>query len=580
MRSRIFFKLFLAAVALIAIATITLDVAIRRSWEASLRADIEHTLTQEAQLASLRIASARTADVRRLAAAAAQAAATRVTVILRDGTVVADSEADPATMENHATRPEFVEALHGRTGSNVRRSRTLGVDFLYVAVPIQDGALRLAYPLASVQTALAQVRSTLLQASLLALLVSLLFAAAAAQRIAVRLQRIMRFAERVADGDLAARVEERAGDEIGQLSAALDRTARTLEGNFVAIENSRSQLRALLDSMEEGVAAISQESSLVWANGALRRLLPVREGAPLVETLRDPNVLAVVAETLRSREMRIAIARSLAPGRSFQVTTGPMPGIGAVVVLHDITEIERVEKTRRDFIANVSHELRTPLTSILGYTETLLDGGTQHEFLEVIQRNAARMSRLTEDLLTLARVESGEQKLTLESVPPAEAIAEAAAAFKAHADATGVTIETQIGEVPDVKADRDALQQVLANLIENALRYAAEGKRLLIGAARVDGDVEFFVRDFGPGIASEHLPRLFERFYRVNRDRSRQTGGTGLGLAIVKHIVLNHGGSVRAESRLGSGCTFYFTLPLVPAGDHSLAAKPEKLTAL
>ncbi len=567
MRSRIFFKLLLAAVALIALATVTLDAAIRRAWERSLRAEIEQALTQKTRLVAQRVRDVANPQLAALTAEAARAAEARVTVIRSDGTVLSDTEAPPATMENHASRPEFRAALQGKTGSATRTSHTLGIEFLYVAVPLKGGALRLAYPLSAVQHTTAQVRDTLLWASLLALALATVVAALIAQSIAQRLRRIMAFADRVAAGDLSARIQESSGDEIGQLAAALDRTARRLQADFAAVEESRRQLEALLNSMQEGVAAISRDSKLVWANGALRRLLPVREGAPLVDTMRDPSVIAAVHESLQTQTTRKTLARAVVPGRVFEITTAPMPGVGVVAVLHDISEIERVEKTRRDFIANVSHELRTPLTSIVGYTETLLDappaaGG--REFLQVIHNNAARMTRLTEDLLTLARVESGELKLALEPLAPAEAVREAVAAYRARAQAAGVALEISLADTPEIRADRDAVQQVLANLIDNALRYAADGGRVVVGATGAGPAVEFYVRDFGPGIASEHLPRLFERFYRVDRDRSRESGGTGLGLAIVKHIVLNHGGTVRAESALGHGTTFYFTLPAAP----------------
>jgi len=235
-------------------------------------------------------------------------------------------------------------------------------------------------------------------------------------------------------------------------------------------------------------------------------------------------------------------------------------------VLRDLTETERVEKTRRDFIANVSHELRTPLTSIQGYAETLLDGGQEgnhsREFLEIIRKNANRMSRLTEDLLTLARVESGEQRFDIQPVLAAELLQEAVLSFREIARAHGV--ELQVAEsIPDlVSADREAIHQVFSNLIDNALKYAAVSKRLVLGAKRLNQTAEFYVRDFGPGIPSEHLGRLFERFYRVDKARSRESGGTGLGLAIAKHIILAHDGTIRAESELNHGSVFVFTLPL------------------
>jgi two-component system phosphate regulon sensor histidine kinase PhoR len=242
-----------------------------------------------------------------------------------------------------------------------------------------------------------------------------------------------------------------------------------------------------------------------------------------------------------------------------------MPGGGAVAVLRDQTETERVEKTRRDFIANVSHELRTPLTSIQGYTETLLDGSQENnhsrDFLEVIRKNAMRMSRLTEDLLTLARVESGEQRFDIQPVTPGELLQEAVQNFREGARAHEVDLQVENTATVQVSADREAIHQVFSNLIDNAIKYGASGGKIVLGARPARGGVEFYVQDFGPGIPSEHLGRLFERFYRVDKARSRESGGTGLGLAIAKHIVLAHEGTIRAESELSRGSMFLFTLP-------------------
>jgi two-component system phosphate regulon sensor histidine kinase PhoR len=245
-----------------------------------------------------------------------------------------------------------------------------------------------------------------------------------------------------------------------------------------------------------------------------------------------------------------------------------MPGGGVVAVLHDQTEIERVEKTRRDFIANVSHELRTPLTSIQGYTETLLEGNgfppSSREFLEIIRKNAFRMGRLTEDLLVLARVESGEQPFNLQYAMPQELLDDAVQTFQDLASGRGIEIVVMNTSASAVLVDRYAIHQVFANLVDNALKYGNAGGKILLGAVESEDGVQFYVRDFGAGIPSEHLPRLFERFYRVDKARSRESGGTGLGLAIAKHVVRAHSGTIRAESELNHGSTFYFTLPRQP----------------
>ncbi len=404
--------------------------------------------------------------------------------------------------------------------------------------------------------------------TLLALLVALIISAIAAQATARRLEGIVRFADRIAAGDLAARIEEASGDEIGQVAASLDKTARHLEESFAALQHSQRQLETVLNSMQDAVIAVSADDRVQWANQTMDKLVSqhTRKNAPLVETVRDPDFLTAVRGASEARKVFTARAGSIAPGRTFDVTAAPMPGGGAVAVLRDLTETERVEKTRRDFIANVSHELRTPLTSIQGYTETLLDSapGNDHsrEFLEIIRKSALRMSRLTEDLLTLARVESGEQRFDIESTSPADLLQEAVQSFREIARTQNVELIVEDLARARVGADPEAIHQVFSNLVDNALKYAQSGGKIILGARPVAGGVEFYVQDFGPGIPSEHLARLFERFYRVDKARSRESGGTGLGLAIAKHIVLAHGGSIRAQSELNHGSTFLFTLPL------------------
>ena len=457
-------------------------------------------------------------------------------------------------------------------GEDQRRSATIGTPFLYVAAPVSGGAVRLAYPLSDVEAVSLQVRRRLELASGLAFFFALFVAAIASQWTSRRLERIVDGAARIADGDLQARILETSHDEIGRVAGAIDKTARRVEQSFAAVRSSQRQLETLLNSMQDAVIAVSADGLVQWANQPMDRLVPqgTRLQQPVVETVRDPDFLAAVKEATTTHEVKTARATSIVPGRAFDVTAAPLPDGGAVAVLRDLTETERVEKTRRDFIANVSHELRTPLTSIQGYAETLLDstpenGAPTREFLEIIRKNSGRMARLTEDLLTLARVESGETRFESEPVPPAELLHDAEESFREIARSHGIDLQIQdlslLEGLPQVLADREAIHQVFANLIDNALKYGASGGRVVLGARSVPHAVEFFVQDFGAGIASEHLPRLFERFYRVDKARSRESGGTGLGLAIAKHIMLAHGGSIRAESELAHGSTFLFTLP-------------------
>jgi two-component system phosphate regulon sensor histidine kinase PhoR len=626
-KNRIFFKLLAVFLIVIAATAAILDAMLGGAWEASLRTEIERSLTQKTLLFANRVETDHTHSLAEIAAQEAQAAGARATIIDASGKVLADSESNPGTMESPATRQEFAAALSGKTGENQRVSATLGIPFLYVAAPVSGGAVRLAYPLSDVEAVQGQVHRRLLWGSAVALLIALLIAFIASVFTSRRLERIVDVAARIEQGDLRARVSDRPLDEIGRVAAAIDKTAGQVEKSFAAVRSSQRQLETLLNSMQDAVIAISSDGLVQWANQPMDRLVRQRTrlNAPVVETIRDPDFLATVKAATTTKEVKTARATSIVPGRAFDVTAAPLPDGGVVAVLRDLTETERVEKTRRDFIANVSHELRTPLTSIQGYSETLLDSvsensGSTREFLEIIRKNAARMARLTEDLLTLARVESGETRFDTEPVPPLELLHDAEESFREIARGQGVELQivglqtvlsqatpaqsasaqsvsgraatnaaapntspakrnsqptdsisevASIESLPPVLADREAIHQVFSNLIDNAMKYGRSGGRILLGArpvgtaapGRPPASIEFYVQDFGAGISSEHLPRLFERFYRVDKARSRESGGTGLGLAIAKHIMFAHGGIIRAESELGHGTTFLFTLP-------------------
>jgi two-component system phosphate regulon sensor histidine kinase PhoR len=555
----------------IGVTAITLQFTVHRVWGRTLREQIERNLRQKTLMFAYRVEADRQHSLADIAAQEGQAAGARATVIDPTGKVLADSEADPSTMENQAQRAEFVSALAGQLGVNERKSQTLGVASLYVAAPVSGGAVRLTYPLPEIETTDHPLNVALLWGSFTAFVFAMMVAAVASQYVGWRLQRIVNFAERLSAGDLTARIASTSGDEIGQVAAALDRTARRVEESFGHVQTSQRELETLLNSMQDAVIAVDAGGRVQWANRGMDRLLlrAPRLNAPLIDSVRDPDFLAAIQEAVRDQVVTSARSNTIATGKTFDVTAAPMPGGGAVAVLRDLTETERMEKTRRDFIANVSHELRTPLTSIQGYTETLLDNPIEdnhvRDFLEIIRKNAARMSRLTEDLLTLARVESGEQRFDMQRVSAEELLQDALESFREVARAHGVELGVELAiesSVSDghVNADREAIHQIFSNLIENALKYAAPGKKVILGARAAANGVEFYVRDFGPGISSEHLPRLFERFYRVDKARSRESGGTGLGLAIAKHIVLAHGGTIRAESELNHGSTFLFTL--------------------
>lgn len=390
--------------------------------------------------------------------------------------------------------------------------------------------------------------------------------------------RLERAARTLPDWDTNAAASGWAG-ELADSAEAIRTSSERISQHLNRLQEDRLHLEALLDSMQDAVVAVDSAGRIQWTNRAMQALVPdvysrsaVRIGRALVHTVRDPEVLECMKTALESRSVCEKKTTSLAPGRIFEVNASPMPGGGAVAVLHDITQVEQVERTQRDFVANVSHELRTPLTSISGYVETLLDNEAlspiAREFLETILKNASRMGRLTEDLLTMARVESRESAVHPTAVRADVLIRDAVAAMRGLVQDEEATLEIGETTVIEVVADADAMLQVLGNLIENGIKYGklpgAGPSRVVVGARAIDcpgGGVEFSVRDFGQGIASEHLERIFERFYRVDKARSRESGGTGLGLAIAKRMVESQGGTIRAESELNAGSVFLVRLP-------------------
>jgi two-component system, OmpR family, phosphate regulon sensor histidine kinase PhoR len=567
---RVFTKLFLSCVVVLFVGMVVLDFSLRQVMEQSLRQQAEESLAGRARLVAAHVhaasqVSSNSQSLQQVARQDASAAGAEVAIFNAQGQLIAGSR-DALLAEPGAPAPEVGAVLNQH--ESLGRDRRAGT--LYIAVPAGSLVVRLAYPLTGTPAPVRFLRRGIVMASLLSLVVATLLAAWLAQRAAKRLARIVVFANRIAAGDLSARVEEGNLDEISAVAHALDVTASRLEQSFHALESSRSELTALLDSMQEAVIAINPQGQVSWCNAVMQRiaLSPVQSGRALVNSIRDPEVLSAVGAALTQRQASRRRAISVSPGKIFEVNAAPMPGGGAVAVLHDVSEIERSETTRRDFVANVSHELRTPLTCITGYVETLLDdsgalSNQAREFLQIILKNASRMNRLTEDLLALASVESGDYKLRLQKIQASRLVQEEVGSLAGLVLDSAAVLE--VGETTDemVMADLDALSQVFGNLVENAMKYGKAGGRVRVGARKQEAMVEFYVQDFGPGIAYEHLPRIFERFYRVDKARSRESGGTGLGLAIAKHIVQAHGGHIRVESELGFGATFLFRLPCV-----------------
>jgi two-component system, OmpR family, phosphate regulon sensor histidine kinase PhoR len=476
--ARLFVKLILAVFCVLIVALTAVDMLASRVAEQTSIAQLTRELAEKGRMLEV-------LELRRFAkpndpqfTKTARAAEARLTLIAPDGRVVADSEADASNMENHRSRPEVAAALSGKTGSDTRMSHTVGVNFLYVAIPVVDGALRLAIPLRDVDAQVRDIRYQLLAAVALAFLPAILIAALFARYVSSKLAAIIEYAGTLARGEFTARLNNTGRDELGILSRQLNETGEKLQRMFEQLQHEHSQL-------------------------------------------------------------------------------------------------EKLERIRKDFVINVSHELRTPLASIQGYTETLLDGAihdSDHNirFLTIIRQNAERLTRLTADLMTLSRLELKTTRFQFASYYVNQLLADSVDSMRLIADKKNVRLV--VVPAPDATAvfcDSEAVHQVMSNLLDNALKYTSGGGLIEVSARPLPGEpemVEVGVRDTGIGIPADDLPRLFERFYRVDKARSRELGGTGLGLAIVKHLVRAHGGTVRVESTPGEGSTFLFTLPVHDLG--------------
>lgn len=489
MTAKIFLKIIVGVLCVLVVALTAVDILASKVAERTYHETLHRELEEKTKmLATLSIADLDRERFQRLA----HESGSRLTLIDKSGRVLGDSDSDPTVMENHAKRPEFVAALGGHTGSDLRTSNTLGVMFMYVAVPTRDGALRAAVPLKDIKTKVNDIRKQLLAAVALAFLPAMVLAAFFARNVSAKLAMIIEYAGKLARGEFQARLERGGRDELGVLTEQLNETGEKLQAMFEQLQREH-------------------------------------------------------------------------------------------------TELEKLERVRKDFVINVSHELRTPLASIQGYTETLLDGAVhdpEHNvrFLSIIRQNAERLGRLTADLMTLSRLELKSTRFQFASYYAAELLADCCDSVRPIAEKKHIDIVLEDGPPnAEVFCDSEAVHQVMSNLLDNAIKYTpAEGK-IVVGSRKIkSGDneeMEFFVRDSGIGIPAEELPRLFERFYRVDKARSRQMGGTGLGLAIVKHLVRAMGGRVRVESKPGHGSTFLFTLPVHDIGLMEYGVIEPELTA-
>lgn len=584
--SIVFRKLLLSAFVLAAFSVALLDFYLTRYTAQRETQAVERQLAAQARVLAGEVERSPAGSLEAWAHDASRRAAARVTLIDADGKVLADSDHDPESMENHAGRPEIARAYQGRVGVAIRHSATLARDLCYVALPAPSAAhpravLRMAVPLEEIDLAIAAVRRRILEASLLTVALALVAVAVISGLFTRRIGRLKRFAEALLDNPPAEPLAADANDELGDLARSLSTMGVRMHDLLDRLRLESARLEAILASVAEGVLAVDSEMRVIFCNQsfalAVNALTPLPERLPLLELARDPGLVDALTEAVvdgRAARTRVEIS-----GRTFEVETAPLAtssNPGAVAVLRDITDLERLERIRRDFVANVSHELRTPLAAIIGYTETLLDGALEdaennRKFLEIVRAQAVRLNNIASDLLSLSELDAHKTAQALEPVDLGAVLESARRVVDSAARERAVKLLIGNAGGLRVMGHKTRLEQAVVNLLENAIKFNRAGGEVRLSAEAQGETVRIVVSDTGIGIPSQDLPRIFERFYRVDKGRSRTLGGTGLGLSIVKHAVEQMRGSIAVESRLGAGSTFTVSLPAAPS---PASAKP------
>ncbi|MEP0814647.1 MAG: PAS domain-containing protein [bacterium] len=507
----------------------------------------------------------------------------RITVIDKNGKVMGDSDADPETMDNHSLRPEVSAALAGGTGSSERFSRTIAEEMLYVAIPHEErgevrAVVRVGMPVTAITRTLGALNRNLLAAGAI---VALLAAAAGlvfSRRTAAIIQEMRDGAARIAEGDLTHRVAVPDVLELASLADAVNSLAEELGARLAKVSEQKAELEAVMSGMSEGVIAVDGSEKIIRINAAAAGLAGIdpasAAGKSVPEAIRITAIQKFISRALGARTA-IEEEFTLYDGRERHFSAHGSPlhlaggaHSGAVVVLTEITRLKEMEKVRKDFVANVSHELGTPITAIKGFIETLREGAIEDpeaasRFLKIMERQAERLHLISDDLLKLARIEqqADEGRIALSKIKIRDILEDAKDSCAALSSEKGIPIVIKSDEEIEIEANAPMLVQAVVNLIDNALKYSGASEPIVVSATRIRDWIELSVADKGSGISKEHLPRLFERFYRVDRARSRESGGTGLGLAIVKHVALAHDGIAEVESELGKGSKFTIKLP-------------------
>jgi two-component system phosphate regulon sensor histidine kinase PhoR len=586
-RKRLLWKLYPSYLVIILLSIVTVGIYVSTTLKNFYLRKTAEDLKVDARLIEREVSATFSKENRKsldaLCKSLGKAASTRITLILPTGEVVGDSDEDPKTMENHASRPEVKEALTGQTGISTRYSETLQREMMYLAIPVKKeggiaGAVRVSIPVIEIDTALNAIYGKIALFGAFMIILTAAISLYIARRISQPIGELKRDAQRFARGNLTYRLFASGSQELGDLAEALNKMAQQLNARIRLITEQRNELETILSAMREGMLACDSDERIITINESAASLLGIdlstAKGHTVQEAVRNADLQRFIGKILsEQREAEIEIAIH-GPEKKFLLLTGTVlrdsegKSTGVLVVLNDITRLRHLENIRREFVANVSHELKTPITSIKGYVETLQEGAIDdkenaRKFLEIIFKQADLLHALVDDLLSLSQIEqeAEREEVHLAEEPVRRIIEAAIAAYEVKTVERRMRVTLHCKEEIIVRANAQLLEQAIGNLLDNAIKYSEPGRNVEIDVAQSKGEVTITVNDHGSGIAPEHFPRLFERFYRVDKGRSRELGGTGLGLAIVKHIIQAHGGDVSVESIPGKGSAFTIHLP-------------------
>ena len=575
-------RIAITFVALILVCVIGLSIYLSHFFQQSYLDNLKTQLINQAYLiadsASSYISSGDSESADLLSKRLGEQIDTRITLIAPDGLVLGDSEEAPATMENHADRPEVIDALSQGTGSAIRYSKTLGFDMMYVAVPLMIngevlGVVRVSLPLTEINDSLGHIKITIAWVGIITALITVFLALQISKMTVNPIKRLTRAARRMANGDLEQEIEVTSTDEVGELARSFNTMAAKVKGMISLITIERDKMAVALSHMGDGILVVDDNGRVTLMNTAAEIMLQASEekaiGRTFINVVQDYELDEILQRCMRTKEQQTGTVEFNPERRLLGVVATPLENdSGCLLLLRDLTELRRLETVRRDFVSNISHELRTPITSLKALAETLNEGAmydpsVAKDFLSQINVEVDRLAQMVEELGELSRIESGDIPIHSEPFNIAEVMEKAVTRLKAQSERAGLTLDISIpSRLPKALGDRDRVEQVLANLIHNAIKFTEAGGNIRISA---DSDAESLcisVADTGVGIPADDLPRIFERFYKA--DKARSGGGTGLGLAIAKHIIEAHGGEIWAESIEGKGSKFSFTLNTAP----------------